>query len=217
MSLLRKIPTILGAGGGSVPEWRQHLQPCEYLETDGNCFITIPFKPPFDNFEIKLEKNSIVGGLFGARNGINSKYYLLSNNNGFSFEQGNTSKSIVTNENKVIFKQIGNNLSLLDFGNNVIENWTYNLPTINYYLVLFGVNLNPPATNQNGLKIWYSKCEFFNLYSCYVKSGQTFTDNKGNLCGSGVAGMVDTLTGIFYTNDGTGTFSHGADIADINI
>lgn len=211
MSLLRKIPTILGTGGGGslLPD---ELQACEWIETTGDCYIIVPYTPPFNNYEIKLEKNSVNGGLFGARNAVNVKYYLLSNENGFSFEQGNTTKLIVTNETKIIFKQTGNNLSILDFGNEIIENWSYNLPTINYYFTLFGVNVRPPATNQNGLKIWWAKCEFFNLVSCYIKAGETYTDDKGTLCNAGTSGMYDTKNNIFYTNAINGVFNHGADI-----
>ena len=50
------------------------------------------------------------------------------------------------------------------------------------------------------------------MYSCYIKSGQTYTDNKGNICPAGTCGMYDVVNNVFYTNDGTGTFSKGADI-----
>ena len=50
------------------------------------------------------------------------------------------------------------------------------------------------------------------LYPCYVKSGKTFVDNKGNVCQAGTPGMYDVENNIFYTNDGTGAFIVGPDI-----
>ncbi|MBO7715565.1 MAG: hypothetical protein J6S85_18525, partial [Methanobrevibacter sp.] len=70
----------------------------------------------------------------------------------------------------------------------------------------------------NGLTGKFKKYEVvsngitYTFQPCYVKSGKTYTDNKGNICPAGTCGMYDVVNNVFYTNDGTGTFSKGADI-----
>lgn len=92
-------------------------------------------------------------------------------------------------------------------------NVTYSYPIdLNYNLYLFGLihdnNVIVPAVSD--VIIYNCESNLFNLLSCYVID--EYTDNKDTLCSSGVAGMVDVNTGIFYTNDGPGQFSHGTDI-----
>ena len=50
------------------------------------------------------------------------------------------------------------------------------------------------------------------LVSTYIKTGETYEDNKGNTCSAGTCGFFDVLTQTFYTNDGGGNFTHGNDI-----
>ena len=75
---------------------------------------------------------------------------------------------------------------------------------------LFAMNNNGNISYNNNSRLYYFNSDILKLLSCYVID--EYINNKGTLCSSGVAGMVDTLTGVFYTNDGTGTFSHGGDI-----
>ena len=222
MSLLRKIPTILGAGGGS--DWRQHLQPCEYIETDGNCYILTDFKINTEkDFALKMHTSG--GGynvnLFGCVTDYTHKNFsghYVSNGTGryIAALSGTHELHISSGAKNYIFKinHTSNRIELCDFNNVVESKMTIVNFTTTYAFCLFALNNagdvnSVPALSES--KIYYCEhSDIFNLISCYVID--EYKDNKGNLCGSGVAGMVDTLTGIFYTNDGTGTFSHGADI-----
>ena len=91
---------------------------------------------------------------------------------------------------------------------------TYN--SIPYYIKIFAILVLGTPSNflpsNNGSKIWYIETNTFRLLPCYVKGGKTYTDNKGNVCGAGTCGMYDVVNHVFYTNDGTGTFSKGGDI-----
>lgn len=222
MSLLRKIPTILRAGGGSVPEWRQHLQPCEYLETDGNCYIYTGLGGKnYENFELKFSVangnsgNSIV---FGSRLNINNNYIIYPSIDydefriWYNYEQKSFSIDLKNNKDFII-KAEKNIFKIYDFNNNLLQTISFSNNSFSFgtQLLLFGAQLPSVSPAQIGTRIYSNTIENLRNYiAAYIID--EYVDNKGTLCSSGVAGMVDTLTGIFYTNDGTGQFSHGADI-----
>lgn len=218
MSLLRKIPTILGAGGG-VPAWRQHLQPCEYLETDGNSYIHIVNFNYNYNVKIKLEFNQ-AGDFFGRYGhkggGNNRRAYVGYSDNGvrFMFElaSGGSQTILIANSNEIIIESENISYKYFDFDGNLLasKNWyNYNNTYDNNYLFAAWNNSIIPA--PSGTKIYYNEyVGIIDLVAAYVID--EYEDNKGTLCSSGVAGMVDTLTGVFYTNDGTGSFTCGPDI-----
>ena len=206
------------AGNGGVPEWRKHLQPCEWLKTDGNCYISLPYMVNDINlFKIKYSATTNTT-VFGCYIG-NPKYHFFSQQ---ILENKLYTRLFVPNINsqRVSDYIFGTDIELL-FDKNARKyaingvkfsvNYTY-ASDLNYNLYIFGLikdlNVIVPATN--GLIIYNCETNLFNLIAAYVID--EYTDNKGNLCSSGVAGMVDILSGVFYTNDGTGTFSHGGDI-----
>lgn len=217
--MLRRRLQMAGTGGG-VPEWRQHLQPCEYLETDGNCHIIINSNiNEITDIHLKGKSiNSSSSYIFGAnkKNSANnditvgiftlySVYRLVPYTlKGFA---------------EVVNVSVGNfdiNWSIVDKSitiNNITKTYTRGKDDLNCDFALFGkINHNDNTINYapSGTQIQIFETNLFNLLSVYVID--EYTDNKGNSCSSGVAGMVDTLTGVFYTNDGSGNFMHGADI-----
>ena len=198
------------------------LQACEWLQTDGNCFIE-----PNDNvflasginyLHIKYTINS--GGnsaIFGIISPTPRKFFciqLISNKYAFSMQcivdDRWTSNISANTEVEAEWSKVNNTLIV----NGTTHSLSYNYEEINYYVKIFGIMILPSTRVKanNGSKIWYVETNTFKLLSCYVKSGQTFTDNKGNVCGAGTCGMYDVVNNVFYTNDGTGTFSHGGDI-----
>lgn len=204
MSLLRKIPTILGAGGGGIPAWRQHLQPCEYLETDGNCYIRTPFNCN-DITTIKIKAYNSYTNTYTIQGWTSGGQlsFTCNGNNKIACRAWNNIET-VSNLNK------NQNITLKIEGTKIYFNSEeHNRPTkqdVNVILTIFSSSFS-----HAGIKIFNDfETNLFRMITCYVID--EYTDNKGNLCSSGVAGMVDTLTGTFYTNDGTGTFTHGADI-----
>lgn len=220
-----KIPTLFpAAGGGSIlpPE----LQACEYLETDGNCYIyTGVAAMNFKNFELKFSiasgsvGNSIVWGSRTTNAVNNYIIYPAITTNEFRIWYGSSSafyQSLNLTDNKdFIVKANNNTFEVYDFNGNLIFSHTFNLYSFypNYQLLLFGAQLPSLSYAQSETKIYNNKLDNLrNFVACYVKTGQTFVDNKGNTCPAGTPGMYDTINHVFYTNDGQGNFTCGQDI-----
>ena len=209
------------AGNGGVPEWRQHLQPCEWLKSDGTAAILLNYIAN-TNTEIYCKstdygtKNNIA--MFGSRKSyldkqfvfvisVQDKYIVLVNDDS---KQMNYTKSDnlylilkasgiatinVTNRPFPSYSNI-NDLRFCVFSqnenNNILSAWDGNFTE--FYIV------------ENGNKV-------VNLINCYIKDGQTYTNDRGEKMEAGTAGMYDTINHVFYTNaQASGQFSHGGDI-----
>lgn len=230
-----KVPLLFSGSGGSVPEWRQHLQPCEYLETDGDCYIQTNILPNrFLETTIKVENfQQKENWLLGSRISNTSNMYavFVPNELGFlrcDYQSINiflTRFSISTTLQQLIihfnyFDNETKKVSILDYSNNILDSKNLNdtafggakeIPLFGGYATPSNLQKALPGTRIYNVEfILHDTNEKYNLQSCYVID--EYTDNKGNLCSAGVPGMVDTLTGIFYTNDGPGQFEHGEDI-----
>ena len=197
------------------------LQACEWLKSDGNAAILLDYIAN-ENTEIYC-KSSDCGtinniAMFGSRVAYMDKQ--------FCFVINNLNKYVVlVNSEGTTQTNIGkqNNVEIYFRGNGT---GTINIQTITYttYTNKNGLKYAIFTQNQNGtlgsgfngniekFNINENGVEFFKLQPCYVKSGQSYTDNKGNVCTAGTCGMYDIVNQIFYTNDGSGTFSKGADI-----
>lgn len=208
-----KVPLLYSGGGGNVPAWRRHLQPCEWLEsTDELPYIKLSdiSTASITYIKAEIETNNLNNKtLFAARQASNSLQLFINNTSKVSCRCFGSTP---------IDSNIGNGrfTAIIDKTNRLfsVENENYSITNtyggINQNIYLFG--LMSGIWNGTVMKLYNFETNLCNLVACYVKTGQTYTDNKGNLCGSGVAGMVDTLTGVFYTNDGSGQFFHGGDI-----
>lgn len=199
MNFVKKVP-LLYTGGG-VPEWQKHLQPCEWLQADSDSYIRIEANLN-DLTYIKCTANSgtVDKFIFSSHGPNNAWLDFLSSSNNYAFRPYNNHPTILSiNKGQKITinfdipnkKLYYNNLTTT-FGQTYIKN--------NNYVKLF----------DDDVYIYFIECDKFSLISCYVID--EYTDNKGNVCSSGVAGMVDVETGVFYTNDGAGSFMHGGDI-----
>lgn len=227
MNFIKKVP-LLYSCGGNVPEWRRHLQPCEYLETDGDCWINLQLENNFNlnNFECKIkihsEHNGNSQGYYGWRYGPNNRQFAAMEygyayvNKGVLFD-GNSHEFKINNAD-IIIEHKNNNVKIVDFDNNILDNYNFNENNSiidNVALFTFFTTNNTIANKMitGGRMYEYilkSTNVNKNIIAAYVID--QYTDNKANLCTAGVPGMVDTLTGVFYTNDGSGQFSHGGDI-----
>lgn len=208
---------MAGNGGGSLlpPE----LQACEWLETDGNSWINLPFNcnniTNINNFEGK--SGSETGGRFFGLRKTSGRFFQLQTSSGFYFFRyfctgGDVIQSNEPTTNWLKFSY-NSDTKICKFNNEIITN-TYSVEkNINLNISLFRSYINGAYTlADNGTQIFNFDTNLFSLYSCYIKSGNTYTDNKGVECAAGTAGMYDLTNGVFYTNDGTGSFTHGADI-----
>ena len=209
--MLRRRLQMAGNGGGSLlpPE----LQACEWLEADNNSYIKTPYNCIQINY-IKIKFLYTLAGtnisLFGQ---VSNPYLMI---------KGDSNADVALFcGNKVHL--LGNQLNewynvLIENGNLVVNNVQIANDIVmpqsnNRIFPLFcrfnGNNIN---ANGNGIRIAELDTNLFKMVDCYVNAGQTYTDNKGVECTAGTAGMYDTINHVFYTNDGTGSFTHGADI-----
>lgn len=180
----------------------------------------------FKIYNTNAATNFMLGVYTYQSNWSNYKYSFVAYTNGssqFRFERtfNNSASTISINSgySEIVANFTDRYYVLKNFNNTNIA--TGNFANENYQtygnIYLFAANRcdengdNVELRYAKNLKLYnYVIDNIINMIPCYVID--EYTDNKGNVCGSGVAGMVDTLTGVFYTNDGTGVFSHGADI-----
>ena len=178
----------------------------EYLKSTGTQYINVGFKPNQDT-RIVLDVNSpLVSGpvwLFGARTAADSKTYnfLCQGSKYRSDYNDNSSTSLTINpsgrfeidKDKNITKINGSTASTIPYGAFQCE----------YSLYLFSNN-NAGATGA-GASI--------SIYSCKIyDNGTLVRDLIPARNSSGTFGLYDTVNGTFYTNQGSGAFTAGADI-----
>lgn len=198
------------------------LQGVEYLQTDGNAYINLGIKlDTYDTLEcVAIVPSGASKGIFGARttNAIRA-FYTNRTASGFlrfSVNHNGSNYADYNNIAEVEVKFYQNLKNFYIYYNNeiVAQNTSTQNTTTEYDAYLFAYNNEGVISSiLNGLKIKrFIYKNQINLYPCYIKAGQTFVDNKGNTCTAGTCGMYDVVNHVFYTNDGTGTFSKGADI-----
>ena len=196
------------------------LQGCEYLQTDGNSYIKLNYYANnITNFYIKTSNDGNTSGtvIFGASpNAANNLRLLRSINGNYLatfFANTNTNYESIVGYGNLLEFYFDKINQYCDFNSERI-NITNTYSTVgNGQIYLFGGNVNGVFYNNlTKARIYRVEVSGKSIYPCYVKFGETFIDNKGNTCSAGTAGMYDVVNNVFYTNDGTGTFSKGADI-----
>ena len=196
------------ASGSILPA---ELQGCEWLQTDGNAYIAL------SDINISLIRTAnikfIGDSAFGVNYGSGKRFRVLANDSNYAFNWFNniniTSNVPITDTCTITLDDYTNTITF----NNETKISSASRTYISNILMLFGFNNSGNyQTFGNTPTIFYFETNIFNLKSCYIKSGQTFTDQHGNVCSAGTCGMYDVVNHVFYTNDGTGTFSKGADI-----
>ncbi len=188
------------------------LQLCEYLQTDGNAYIqTDVIGNDINTCECKCYSTSNNAFIFYCHydNTTNAFDLLINNTSPYKYTtrifRSNTDVSNVVKGNLLTFK-FNRYHNKVQFNDQVI-NYTHSLGSNTGRVVLFTT-----MGNNSGTQMYYWASNVAKFYSCYVKTGETYVDNKGNTCSANTAGMCDILTGTFYTNDGGGNFTHGNDI-----
>ena len=213
-----------GEGGSPTPSiLPKELQACEWIETTGTQYITL------DHIPSHALKTKVLCRL------IFSNPTLPDNQTGCGLGGNTTRFFFGTNGEAQPKLMVGCGVG---FSTTIIPNSTdvyeYELDAENYLGKINGVNYITQNTfvdgqykfhigrrnmsNPNYAQVKYLHLEYHDtstdivLYPCYIKSGETYVDNKSNICTAGTAGMYDTVNNIFYTNDGTGSFPVGPDI-----
>ena len=225
MNKTYRVPLLYdGTGGGSLlpPE----LQACEYLETDGSAWIrtNLFFDSSSMNFYAKFDiPNGSSFGVFGARgtNTTDTFSSNIGNNQGCVFDCGRTQNNRIEVNNaykNLIYKYEDFTTQIINYNNDELLASQYIIETqrgnIGRRLCIFACNTGGNISNiKSGLRCrqFYS-LNNINMINCYIIDNNTFIDNKGIECPAGTPGMYDTINNLFYTNDGTGNFTHGPDI-----
>lgn len=188
---------------GGLPDTYQQV---EYIESSGTQYIKTGILPSSKlNFEIKYYTNSEVardrfGCIFGSRVGSGTIDYEFS-----SFDTQGTLRwrTHSTSNNIKMQKQTVQEASFMDY---VFTNANGETTIIEEKeLYLFGLNNNGSfQQGGSGCRIYYLRfyedgTKINDFVPCY-----RIADNE--------IGMYDTVTNIFYTNAGTGTFTKGNDV-----
>ena len=198
--------------GKDILELPSAYQRVEYIESTGTQYIDTGIKPN-NNTRVDMTTkayNTSNVRFFGTVHGTQSKpttpYYSV----GFA----NAGKWV---------NQYGNDNNVTTINANVLE---HNIIKYNYKLIIDGIEIDNANTqtfysdynlylfcanfsNSAGLitRLYIKSCRIWeydsvlarNLIPCYRKS-------------DGEIGMYDVVNNVFYTNQGTGTFTKGADI-----
>lgn len=177
----------------------------EYIESTGTQYIDTLFKPNQNTrvvCDFELLESGKAYGVFGARIGYgNTSYDLfafgMNAETSFQDDYG-TSNNAHTNSQTNILYHADKNKNVTSLGN---VNHTFSASTfqLNYTMYLFGVNTSGSPNNQLGS---------LRIYSCKIyDNGTLIRDFKPYYDSNGVACLFDAVSGTYYYNAGTGTFT----------
>lgn len=215
-----KIPLFYsGTGGGS--DWRQHLQPCEWIKSDGTAAILLNYIAN-TNTEIYCKSTNYGTkknvGMFGSRIAYLNKQFCFVINNQDKYV------ALVNNESEQMNYTKSDNLYLIYKASGIatINNVNRKCPTYSdindLRYCVFSLNedgniLNAWDGNYTEFYIVENEEKVVNLINCYVIDGKTYPNDRGEEMSPGTVGMYDTINNVFYTNaKESGQFTHGNDI-----
>lgn len=200
-------PRKLTSSSAGLP--KEYTQ-VEYIESHGTEYIDTGFKPD-SNTRVICEfmplDSTKAYGIFGSRIAYQrSSYNLFVGDTGTHFQDdyNNTSTTNV--------EAVANTLYMIDKNKNVStindaqNSVAYSSFEVEYSMYLFGVNTSG-AVNSAQLGA-------LRMYSCSIYDNDILVRYYIPCTSStGAVGLYDTVSGVFYTNVGTGSFTAGADVA----
>lgn len=192
---------------GRLPDEYQEV---EYIESTGTQYIDTGFKPnqntKVETYIYSNENNKNFNNPFGSRNNNAQQFFIgveTSSNYNWFFRYG-TKYHINTFGNKVGYNNVVINKNVYSINN---DEYIFTTQTFqsNNNMYIFACNNNGQINDRgfNGkiycFKIWDNEKLIRDFIPCYRKS-----DN--------VIGMYDLVNNVFYTNEGTGTFTKGDNV-----
>lgn len=216
--IMRKSDGIVLWSAGRLPSAYQEV---EWIGTDGNSYFVSDFTiNDYDKFTLYYTYSSPPSEfqyMFGANGPTYTARFLHRYNNfviNTSIDSGNVFLFYFIHDNafhsyKIQFEHEGEVIAYQD-NSLIAQNTFYNMKNFLPFGVMCNNYSGKPSTYKavNGSKI--SELRFvddttgkdvFNPVPCYRKS-------------DGVIGMYDTVGKKFYTNEGTGSFTRGADVTE---
>lgn len=182
-----------------------------YIQSSGTQYIDTGFKPN-NNTRVVMDINfvtkpSAVSFCFGARNGSFAESYCV-----FSRDTEEVVSTFGAYNDQKSFGFLGlTERSNIDKNKNTC---TINSTSVTHTAASFTspVNLYLFATNDNGKTDYYSTIR---LYGCQIYDNGTLVRNlipcKNS---SATVGMYDDVNGVFYANEGSGSFVAGPEVVD---
>lgn len=179
----------------------------EYIESHGTEYIDTGFKPD-SNTRVICEfmplDSTKAYGIFGSRTAYRSSAYnLFVGDTGTHFQDDYNSTSTTNVE------AVANTLYVIDKNKNVStingtqNSVAYSSFEVEYSMYLFGVNTSGTVNS--------AQLGALRMYSCSIYDNDILVRYYIPCTSStGAVGLYDTVSGVFYPNAGTGTFTVGS-------
>ena len=177
----------------------------EYIESTGTQYIDTGFKPNQDTrvvCEFELLESGRAYGVFGSRIGYGTTSYDLfayglNGETAFQDDYNTTHNALANSQTNTLYTVDKNkNTTTLNGESHTFTAGTFQL---NFPMYLFGVNTSGSPNNQLGS---------LRIYSCKIyDNGTLIRDFKPYYDSNGIACLFDAVSGTYYYNAGTGTFT----------
>ena len=180
----------------------------EYIESSGTQYINTEFKPNQDSrvyAECVFPAASSTQGLFGARTSSSANQFQFVTSGNYYRSDYNTTPANVTNvsfgANKFF---VDKNKNLFDLNGQYSYTHTYASFSCSGPMYIFATNNNGAVYGQCAARIYMLKAyDNGNLVRDYYPA---------QIAANGTIGLWDAVSGMMYTNAGTGTFIEGPEI-----
>lgn len=202
-------PRKLASSSAGLPEGYTQV---EYIESDGTQYIDTGYKANQDTRVVFdayiLQTTTTATGLFGCRQAMGSNGFYIYEQNGDLGEYNDGYGSLFTRDIPLSASArhiIDKNKNKTYIDETIAHTYAAQTFTAPVTLTLFAIQ------QSNGVDERMSVCR---LYSCVIYDNGTIVRYYIPCTNaSGIAGLYDTVSGVFYTNAGTGSFTAGADVA----
>ena len=198
-----EVPHQQSGGGSVLPEGYTQV---EYIQSSGTQYVDTGFKPNQDtrvvmDFELLSVTGKYADPIFGVRTSASAAgYYFWASGTAVATEQyqsgynnGSTYPAVTRVGRHTVDKN--KNVTTVD---GVTTEAAYAAFTTAWNMLLF------QSYNNGNL---YSQTTKMRLYSCQIyDNGQLIRDYIPCIDPSGEVGLYDTVDGLFYGNEGTGSF-----------
>lgn len=202
-------PRKLTSSGAGLPEGYTQV---EYIESDGTQYIDTGYKANQDTRVVFdayiLQTTTTATGLFGCRQAIGSNGFYIYEQNSDLGEYSDGYGSLRTMDIPLSASArhiIDKNKNITYIDETIAHTYAAQTFTSPVTLTLFAIQ------QSKGVDERMSVCR---LYSCVIYDNGTIVRYYIPCTNaSGIAGLYDTVSGVFCTNAGTGSFTAGADVA----
>ena len=202
-----KVPHKQSGGGSVLPEGYTQV---EYIQSSGTQYVDTGFKPNQDTrvvCDVIFPQSDSSKWLFGARTSASSgdSYNFLTYENQYRSDYRSSREQFSISQGRI---KIDKNKNITNVDGTQKSESTYKTFQCPHNLFLFANNNNGSVQNPGSVT----------LYSCEVYDNDTLIrDYIPCINPGGEVGLYDTVDGLFYGNEGTGTFTAGPEVTAVII